>query len=134
MQYRKKAVVIDAIQWNGSNLDQCKSFLGNSFLGQRAERHPGGANVIMIKTLEGQHIASLNDFLIRGVKGEHYPCKPDIFAATYDAVSDGEYGDAYQGAREDAEIWKRRALEAEAKLRATGSDDRSLSDLPSIPS
>lgn len=86
MKYRKKPVFIDAIRWDGSNLDQCKKFLGDCFLGQRAERHPGGANVIMVKTLEGQHIASLNDFLIRGGKGECYPCKPDIFAATYEAV------------------------------------------------
>lgn len=97
-KYRKKAVVIDAVQWHGGNLPECKHFLGGSYLGQRAERHPGGANVIMIKTLEGQHIASLNDYLIRGIKGEHYACKPDIFAATYEpadatASTDKEAGD-----------------------------------------
>lgn len=84
MKYRKKPIEIEAIQWTGDNLEQCKNFLGDSFLGQRAERRPGGANVILVKTLEGKHIASLNDFLIRGVNGEHYPCKPDIFEKTYD--------------------------------------------------
>lgn len=87
MRYRKKPVVIDAVQWTGKNLSECKKFLGDSFGGQRTERHPEGANVIMVKTLEGEHIASLNDFLIRGIRGEHYPCKPDIFEKTYEKVN-----------------------------------------------
>lgn len=98
MKYRKKAVVIDAVQWHGGNLPECMHFLGESFMGQRQERRPGGANVIMIKTLEGQHIASLNDFLIRGVKGEHYPCKPDIFAATYESAEINLYAADFSGA------------------------------------
>lgn len=43
---------------------------------------------LTIKTLEGDHLARLDDMVIRGVKGELYPCKPDIFDATYDKVSD----------------------------------------------
>lgn len=44
---------------------------------------------LMIPTLEGQHIASPGDWIIRGVAGEHYPCKPDIFARTYEAAENG---------------------------------------------
>ena len=124
MQYRKKPVVIEAFQWDGKlNLrgtgwpDWLKDAERAEVVQQTFEGY------LNIRTLEGDHRAQPGDWIIRGVKGELYPCKPDIFAATYDAVSDGEYGDAYQGAREDAAIWKRRALEAEAKLRATGSDD-----------
>lgn len=84
MKYRKKPVVIDAIQWNGRNLKECAEFLGDSFQGCRQERRIDGKNEIDIKTLEGKHTASLNDFLIRGIKGEHYACKPDIFEATYE--------------------------------------------------
>lgn len=88
MKYRKKPVVIEAIQWNGSNLDQCIEFLGESYGAHKAERHAGGKNEITVLTLEGSHIASVDDFLIRGVHGEHYPCKPDIFKKTYEPVGD----------------------------------------------
>ena len=84
--FRKKPVVIEAIQWDGHNLKECFAFLGDSYGGHMAERHNGGRNEITVKTLEGKHIASEGDWLIRGVKGEFYPCKSDIFAATYDAV------------------------------------------------
>ena len=86
MKFRKKPVVIDAIQWTGKNLDDCIDFLGDSFGGQKAERHIDGKNEIFVLTLEGQHVATKEDYLIRGVNGEHYPCKPDIFAKTYEAV------------------------------------------------
>ncbi len=86
MRYRKKPVVIDATQWTGENLAECKLFLGDSYLSHSAERHLDGRSEIVIKTLEGQHIASVGDYLICGVKGEHYPCKPDIFEQTYEAV------------------------------------------------
>ncbi|WP_241606909.1 hypothetical protein [Rosenbergiella epipactidis] len=85
-QYRKKPVVINAIQWTGENLGQCKIFLGDSFAGTLTEKRIGGNRDILVKTLEGQHIASKGDYLIRSIQGEHYPCKPDIFLATYDKV------------------------------------------------
>ena len=86
MKYRKKPVVIDAIQWTGKNLEECNEFLGDDYLRHCAEKGLYGKNEIHIKTLEGSHIASLNDFLIRGIKGEHYACKPDIFEATYEVA------------------------------------------------
>lgn len=84
MKYRKKPVVIDAIQWTGDNANECVEFLGKSF-GGFPEKYQD-ADDILVLTLEGSHIASLGDYLIRGIKGEHYPCKPDIFAATYEAA------------------------------------------------
>jgi len=80
MKFRKKPVVIDAIQWTGKNLDECIEFLGKSF---GAHLH---LNRLVVLTLEGEHTATKGDWLIRGVQGEHYPCKPDIFEATYEAV------------------------------------------------
>lgn len=83
-RYRKKPVEVEAIQWTGDNLEQCQHFLGNDFGGCTTERHPGGRSDITVLTLEGQHIARLGDYLIQGVQGEHYPCRPDIFESTYE--------------------------------------------------
>jgi hypothetical protein len=94
VKYRKKPVEIDALQWTGKNLEECKAFLGDSYLPYFAERHPDGRSEIGIKTLEGKHIASRDDYLIRGVKGEYYPCKPDIFAMTYEPVEAGKGGES----------------------------------------
>lgn len=78
-QYRKKPVVIEAIQWTGNNLNEIVMF---------TEKHnlQCGENELKIKTLEGNMIASLGDYIIKGVKGEFYPCKPDIFEQTYEEV------------------------------------------------
>jgi hypothetical protein len=86
MKYRKKPVVIEAEQWNEkgdvpyaplSTIDGDWECLG---CGKKAYQH---ANC---KTLEGFHIVCPGDYIITGVKGEHYPCKPDIFEMTYDHV------------------------------------------------
>lgn len=88
MKYRKKPVVVEAFKWTGGP-DQIedpewiveaikegrvdiKDFLGNSRM--------------LILTLEGVMHAHIGDYIIRGIKGELYPCKPDIFEATYEAV------------------------------------------------
>lgn len=77
-KYRKKPVVIEAIQWTGKNMLEVRKFAGPdvSFFN-------GG---VYINTLEGTHRASRGDFIIKGVHGEFYPCKPDIFEKTYDYV------------------------------------------------
>lgn len=80
MKYRKKPVVIDAIQWRGDNEEEVKVFLGKDC------RYISNTKEVAICTLEGQLMATVADYIIRGVKGEHYPCKPDIFEATYDKV------------------------------------------------
>ena len=76
MRYRKKPVVIEAVQWMGF------------------EEGPHGLGIVpkdkgskgWIETLEGGHIVTPGDWIITGVKGERYPCKPDIFEATYDPI------------------------------------------------
>ncbi len=78
MKYRKKPVVINAIQFNGTNHDEVADWCKPDAV------KVGGNFTLLIPTMEGEMTASQNDWIIRGVKGEIYPCKPDIFAATYE--------------------------------------------------
>ena len=78
-KYRKKPVVIEAVQFTGLNFDEIESFVGGDY-GKDAKGNG------VIATLEGPLHISPNDWIIKGVKGEFYPCKPDIFKATYDTV------------------------------------------------
>lgn len=88
-QYRKKPVVIEAFQWTGGP-DQTEDpeWIVDEIASNDVITFSGaGDDVRMhIATLEGVMTASPGDWIIKGVKGEIYPCKPDIFAATYDAV------------------------------------------------
>jgi hypothetical protein len=79
MRYRKKPVVIDAVQWNGVNNQEIEDFAKTAI-----EVH--GEEKLKIETLEGVMTAIPGDWIIKGVKGEFYPCKPDIFEATYELV------------------------------------------------
>jgi len=87
-KYRKKPVVIDAEQWDGSANARCAILIMG---GNRAfvENYDG---TLSIETLEGTMRASLGDWIIKGIKGEFYPCKPDIFVGLYDLVPDLETG------------------------------------------
>ena len=88
MQYRKKPVVIEAIKWDGTNLPEVLAFTGENGSYEAMSR---GGHALVIRTLEdgpnreAAHVASVGDWIIRGVQGELYPCKPDIFAATYES-------------------------------------------------
>ena len=87
MKYRKKPVIIEAFQWNGDNTDKVINAV--------IERGGGGkigtdGDKIVIETLEGKMTASVGDYIIRGVNGEFYPCKPDIFDKTYEPVTSDE--------------------------------------------
>jgi hypothetical protein len=89
MKFRKKPVVVEAIQWTGTNLDEVLAFcLGGASLWGKSG--PTKDRELIIETREDgsehqvEHIASVNDWIIKGIKGEFYPCKPDIFAATYE--------------------------------------------------
>jgi len=79
MKYRKKPVVIDAEQWTGSNLNSDESMFQDPGVIIKED-----GSEFMVGTPEGVMTGKKGDWLIRGVKGELYPCKPDIFAATYD--------------------------------------------------
>lgn len=91
MKYRKKPVVIEAIQWTGLNLEEIKAFVGESLeyeydIIDTAWKAGIGAPCVnmKIKTLEGDMYADKGDYVIKGVNGEFYPCKPDIFEKTYE--------------------------------------------------
>ena len=74
-KYRKKPVVVDAIQWTGDNISEIMKWVGDNAYFR---------DTLYIKTLEGVHRASVGDYIIKGIKGEFYPCKPDIFEKTYE--------------------------------------------------
>lgn len=90
MKYRKKPVVIDAIKFEYSKdgIEVLKSFVGESLANYAKDRHPNAIGVARIKTLEGAILATEGDYIIKGVKGEFYPCKPDIFEMTYERVEE----------------------------------------------
>ena len=87
MKYRKKPVVIDAVQFTGTkeNYAEISRFCPSAGILPLGNAKGPGENCLLIKTLEGNHIANYGDWIIKGVKGEFYPCKPDIFELTYEA-------------------------------------------------
>jgi hypothetical protein len=81
-RYRKKPVVIEAVQWTGDNIDELfklEDFKLNYTLVN---------GILGVYSLEGVMWASVGDYIIKGVRGEFYPCKPDIFKETYEEVTD----------------------------------------------
>lgn len=87
MKYRKKPVVIEAIQWTGKNDEEFFDFSNQSFESTGKYFIGNTTNeTLSIETLEGTMIANVGDYIIKGVSGEFYPCKLDIFEKTYDRV------------------------------------------------
>ena len=90
MKYRKKPVVVEAVQFTGDNAIRISDFVNGEF----AKEEPPETYVIInssiypqevsIVTLEGTMKAEPGDYVIKGVNNEFYPCKPDIFAKTYE--------------------------------------------------
>lgn len=86
INYRKKPVIIQAAQWDGSPagareiIDWTRGSETPAHMGDMDGAH----QTLYISTLEGEMQVKPYDYVIRGVKGEHYPCKPDIFESTYD--------------------------------------------------
>ncbi len=101
-KFRKRPVVVDACQWLGVNVEEMARWASSADLAHKKARGVtlasnadiqlpidlvslgGGAFALEIRTLEGVMKADAGDFIICGVQGEFYPCKPDIFAATYE--------------------------------------------------
>ena len=79
--YRKKPVTVEAVQWTGENRAEMCEFIDSEVF----EIIPRVG--LVIHTLEGDHHASPGDYIIKGVNGEFYPCKPDIFAKTYESAT-----------------------------------------------
>ena len=84
MKFRKKPVVIESIQFDGENATEAAKFCGVMCSGPDVTP----VTFLDIHTLEGVMRADIGDWIIKGIKGEFYPCKPDIFAATYELVDD----------------------------------------------
>ena len=84
-KFRKKPAIIEAIQWNGDwdSMEQIEKELNVITLQRSGRQNINWVESWNIKTLEGMHVVSPNDWVIKGIKGECYPCKPDIFEATY---------------------------------------------------
>lgn len=81
-KYRKKPVIVEAIIWTGNNIDEIKELAKNA-----VEHIIFVDNNLYIETLEGNMNVSIGDYIIKGIAGEFYPCKPDIFKETYETVS-----------------------------------------------
>ncbi len=88
MKYRKKPVVVKAIRWTGEDIDEVIAFAEGSRITFCDDAGVVGLvkPCLLIPTLEGVMTAQPGDYIIRGVAGEYYPCKPDIFEQTYEAV------------------------------------------------
>ena len=84
-QYRKKPVVIEAIQFNGKNAEEIEQWSNNNVKSGPVSEDTLSRDYLEIETLEGTMTAQPNDYVIKGVNGEFYPCKPDIFEKTYDS-------------------------------------------------
>lgn len=87
--YKKKPVVIEAIQWDGT--ESCIQRIKAKFPALETYAKTGHlkrdeVTYWRIGTLEGSHVVSKGDYVIKGVKGEFYPCKPDIFETTYESI------------------------------------------------
>ena len=81
-KYRKKPVIIEAVIWTGNNIDEVKELAKNA-----VENIIFVNNNLYIETLEGRMNVSVGDYIIKGIKEEFYPCKPNIFKETYETVS-----------------------------------------------
>lgn len=98
-KYRKKPVVVEAVRWTGSNLEEIRNFVGSDLIEECVELFDIKRTLkemlvdIAIDTLEGTMRVDYGDYIIKGVKGEFYPCKPDIFLKTYEEVIEDGYLD-----------------------------------------
>lgn len=91
-KFQANPVVIEAIQFIGTNEDEVIDFIGESYLSSEdvSAFNESGESISMtfikMKTLEGETEASIGDYIIKGTAGEFYPCKPEIFAEKYKPV------------------------------------------------
>ena len=84
-KFRKKPIVIEAELFSFENKDRAFNFVRcNHYAAFDKDNNP----IMVIQTLEGDMTATLGDWIIKGVKGEFYPCKPDIFKKTYEKAGD----------------------------------------------
>ena len=93
MKFRKKPIVVEAIQWSGLNREEISVFVGKELFMELESETAYLAGVappiysLIISTLEGKMKAMKGDWIIKGVAGEFYPCKPEIFEKTYGKIN-----------------------------------------------
>lgn len=95
-KFRKKPVVVEALQWTDSDIRTMYNFLegktDNDPICREGKNfyidHDKAFGGLIIQTLEGDHIAEIGDWIIKGVEGEFYPCKPSVFELTYELADD----------------------------------------------
>lgn len=91
-KYKKKPIVVEAIRWTGSNLEEIRNFVGSDLIEEYMELCDIKRTLkkmlvdIAIDTLEGTMKVDYGDYIIKDVNNELYPCKPDIFEQTYEEV------------------------------------------------
>ena len=85
-KFRKRPVVIEATIFTRETFEFVKVFTNGTAHSFTIERRLNGRCTCIIPTLEGEHIATEGDWIIKGIKGEFYPCKPDIFEKTYEKI------------------------------------------------
>ena len=121
-RYVKKPIAIEAVKWKGFNNDEIKDFAGDSVKievireGDADNGIPPSVDC-SIETLEGVMKANVGDYIIKGVNGEFYPCKQDIFEKTYDKADDSSvmcFGDAIEVLKQGGTVrrsgWKNKDL------------------------
>ena len=84
-KYVKKPLVVEALKWDGSNRSEVFDFCSLSHV---TYEYGSSTPKLVIQTLEGPMTASVGDYIIKGIKGEFYACKPDVFKLTYDSVEE----------------------------------------------
>lgn len=101
MKYRSKVVVVEAIQFTGENFDEVLEWAAPGY-GQPSLlwEHPDKAGTIMVDTIRGHTIATVGDWIIRGLDGMYYPCGQDVFATKYEQDSEQfDFGEALRRIR-----------------------------------
>lgn len=89
MRYRKRPVIVSAIQYTGNNGNELSLWSNHAVIEspilEPTKDNPSG-RYVQVETLEGVITGNVGDYIIRGISGEFYPCKPDIFEKTYEMV------------------------------------------------
>lgn len=88
MKAKKKPVVVDVMQYTNENARDLAKFIGGGILEREALVDGKWQKSFYINTLEGTMTARVGDYIIKGVNGEFYPCKPDIFGKTYEVIEE----------------------------------------------
>lgn len=88
MKFRKRPVIVEAIQFTGDNADEFKEFVGAENIQCYLESGDGSFRRVSIKTDSGINGVCVGDWIIKGTEGEVYPCKPDVFSKIYEKVEE----------------------------------------------